>query len=221
MSDPTPTAKIRLALVDDHKLLLSGLSAWIRDAADDIELAIVATSWPELLTHPNFPVDIVLLDLDLKDQIPVPLKISMLNTAKVKTVLMSAYSNPQLVRDGLDAGALGYLIKSEDVADMISAVRGAMRGEAHISSELQNTLSSNDSAPRLAEQERRVMAMYAQGKSIKNIAFDLNITEETTKSYLKRLREKYRNAGIDIGTKVALRKQAIFDGIIMPSDYDF
>src|SRR5690606_19233795 len=106
VSEVSPPPKIRLALVDDHKLLLSGLSAWIRDAADDIELAIVATSWTELLTHPNFPVDIVLLDLDLKDQIPVPLKISMLNTAKVKTVLMSAYSNPQLVRDGLDAGAL-------------------------------------------------------------------------------------------------------------------
>ncbi|MGB3413292.1 MAG: response regulator transcription factor [Microbacteriaceae bacterium] len=209
---------IRLALVDDHKLLLSGLSAWIRDAADDIELAIIATSWPELLTHPNFPVDIVLLDLDLKDQIPITLKISMLNTAKVKTVLMSAYSNPTLVREGLQAGALGYLVKSEDAADMVAAIRGAMRGQSYISSELQNSLSETGITPRLAEQERKVMAMYANGKPIKNIAFELNITEETTKSYLKRLREKYRNAGIDIGTKVSLRKQAILDGIILPEN---
>jgi DNA-binding CsgD family transcriptional regulator len=46
----------------------------------------------------------------------------------------------------------------------------------------------------------------------------LSISEETAKSYLKRIREKYRVAGIDVGTKVALRKRAIEDGILIESE---
>ena len=56
----------------------------------------------------------MLLDLDLKDNIPVALKISTLKTTGVKVVLMSTYSEPNVVREALAAGALGYLVKSED-----------------------------------------------------------------------------------------------------------
>ena len=59
------------------------------------------------------------------------------------------------------------------------------------------------------------MALYAAGEPVKMVAESLGISDETAKSYLKRIREKYRNAGIDVGTKVALRKRAILDGIIV------
>jgi DNA-binding CsgD family transcriptional regulator len=53
---------------------------------------------------------------------------------------------------------------------------------------------------------------------VKSVAFELGISEETAKSYLKRIREKYRVVGIDVGTKVALRKRAIHDGILIETD---
>jgi DNA-binding NarL/FixJ family response regulator len=52
---------------------------------------------------------------------------------------------------------------------------------------------------------------------VKSVAYKLGISEETAKSYLKRIREKYRAYGIDVGTKVGLRMQAIQDGIIIGS----
>ena len=70
----------------------------------------------------------------------------------------------------------------------------------------------------LSAQERRVMALYGAGQPVKAVAFQLGISEETAKSYLKRIREKYRVAGFDVGTKVALRKRAILDGILLQSD---
>jgi DNA-binding CsgD family transcriptional regulator len=135
-------APIRLALVDDHKMLLGALTEWIRNAADDISMVAAVTTWPELLTHPEFPV--VSAELDLA-----------LNAA--------------------DVGG----------------------------------------APKLSAQERRVMALYGGGEPVKSVAYQLGISEETAKSYLKRIREKYRVAGIDVGTKVALRKRAIQDGILI------
>jgi two-component system, NarL family, uhpT operon response regulator UhpA len=209
--------RIRLAIVDDHRMLLGALTEWIRNAAPDIDMVAAVASWPELLTHPEFPVDVVLLDLDLKDNIPVSLKISTLKTTGVRTVLMSTYSEPNVVREALAAGALGYLVKSEDAGMIVEAIRAAAEGESFVSAELDLALNSGEvgGAPKLSAQERRVMALYGGGEPVKAVAFQLGISEETAKSYLKRIREKYRVAGIDVGTKVALRKRAIQDGILL------
>ena len=217
MPSDTP---IRLAVVDDHKMLLGALTEWIRGAATDIELVAAVASWPELLTHPQFPVDVVLLDVDLKDNLPISLKISTLKTTGVKTVLMSTYSEPNLVREALGAGALGYLVKTEDAEMIVEAIRVASKGESYISAELDLALNAADvgGAPKLSAQERRVMALYGGGEPVKSVAYQLDISEETAKSYLKRIREKYRVAGIDVGTKVALRKRAIQDGILLQTD---
>lgn len=217
---PPASNPIRLAIIDDHKMLLGALTEWIRTAADDITMVAALSTWPELLTHPEFPVDVVLLDLDLKDNIPISLKISTLKTTGVKTVLMSTYSEPNLVREALAAGALGYLVKSEDASMIVEAIRAAAQGEPFVSAELDLALNSGEvgGSPKLSAQERRVMALYGGGEPVKAVAYQLGISEETAKSYLKRIREKYRIAGIDVGTKVALRKQAISDGILVDGD---
>ncbi|MCW4386617.1 response regulator transcription factor [Salinibacterium sp. SYSU T00001] len=211
---------LNLAIVDDHKMLLGALTEWIRSAAPDINLVAAVSSWPELLTHPQFPVDVVLLDLDLKDNLPISLKISTLKTTGVKTVLMSTYSEPNVVREALAAGALGYLVKTEDASMIVEAIRAASNDESFISAELDLAINQTEvgGAPKLSAQERRVMALYGGGEPVKAVAYQLGISEETAKSYLKRIREKYRIAGIDVGTKVALRKRAIADGILLRSD---
>ncbi|TBN58486.1 response regulator transcription factor [Glaciihabitans arcticus] len=211
--------RIRLAIVDDHRMILGALTEWIK-SAQDIEMVAALPSWPELLSHPAFPVDVVLLDLDLKDNIPISLKISTLKTMAVRVVLMSTYSEPNVVREALAAGALGYLVKTEEADMIVEAIRSAHRGEAFISAELDLALNSGEigGAPKLSAQERRVMALYGGGEPVKAVAFQLSISEETAKSYLKRIREKYRVAGFDVGTKVALRKRAIEDGILIETD---
>jgi two-component system, NarL family, uhpT operon response regulator UhpA len=201
-------------------MLLGALTEWIRNAAPDIDMVAAVASWPELLTSPAFPVDVVLLDLDLKDNIPVSLKISTLKTTGVRVVLMSTYSEPNVVREALAAGALGYLVKSEDASMIVEAIRAANEGESFVSAELDLALNSGEvgGAPKLSAQERRVMALYGGGEPVKAVAYQLGISEETAKSYLKRIREKYRVAGIDVGTKVALRKRAIQDGILLQTE---
>ncbi|MFE5672501.1 response regulator [Agromyces sp. NPDC056523] len=217
MADLEPS-RIRLAIVDDHRMLLGALSEWLRGAASDIDLVAAVPSWSELLAHPEFPVDVVLLDLDLRDNIPISIKLSTLKSAGVRTMLMSTYSEPAVVREALGAGALGYLVKSEPVETIVEALRAAQRGESYLSRELEDALDDDGAAPRLSAQERRVMALYGAGQPVKAVAFQLGISEETAKSYLKRIREKYRLAGYDVGTKVALRKRAIADGILLQSE---
>ncbi|TQO19085.1 LuxR family two component transcriptional regulator [Rhodoglobus vestalii] len=214
------TKHIRLAIVDDHRMLLGALTEWIRKAAADIDMVVAVPTWPELTIHPEFPVDVVLLDLDLKDNIPVSLKINTLKSMGVSVVLMSTYSEPNVVREALAAGALGYLVKSEDADMIVEAIRAAAKGESFVSAELDLALNAKEigGAPKLSAQERRVMALYGGGEPVKSVAYQLSISEETAKSYLKRIREKYRVAGFDVGTKVALRKRALEDGILVETD---
>ncbi len=207
--------RIRLALVDDHRMLLTALSEWIRGAADDIELVAAVSTWPELLAHPQFPVDAVLLDLDLRDDLPVSVKLRALDTVGVKTVLMSTYSEPAVVRDALAAGAAGYIVKSEQAETIVLAIRAAIAGETFVSPRLRAQLDTVPELPQLTTQERQVMALYSTGESAKRIATVLSISEQTAKSHLKRIRARYLAAGIDIGTKVALREQAIRGGLIV------
>jgi DNA-binding NarL/FixJ family response regulator len=103
---------------------------------------------------------------------------------------------------------------------IVEAIRAASKGESFISAELDLALNAGEagSAPKLSAQERRVMALYGAGEPVKAVAFQLGISDETAKSYLKRIREKYRVAGYDVGTKVALRKRAIQDGILLQND---
>jgi DNA-binding NarL/FixJ family response regulator len=201
-------------------MLLGALTEWIRNAASDISMVAAVATWPELITHPEFPVDVVLLDLDLKDNIPISLKINTLKTTGVRVVLMSTYSEPNVVREALASGALGYLVKSEDAGMIVEAIRAAAKGESFVSAELDLALNSGEigGSPKLSAQERRVMALYGGGEPVKAVAYQLSISEETAKSYLKRIREKYRVAGFDVGTKVALRKRAIEDGILVEAD---
>lgn len=213
--ESTPT---RIAIVDDHRMLLSALTHWIESASPDISVAVTAASWAELLASREFPVDVVLLDVDLKDQIPLALKLSTLSSIGVIALLMSTYSEPALVRESFAAGARGYVVKSEPIESIVAAIRTAARGSSYLSPELEVALVAHPHSPRLSAQERRVMALYGAGETVKTVANRLNISEETAKSYLKRIREKYRAVGHDVGTKVALRRRAINDGILFETD---
>ena len=106
---------ISLGIVDDHQVLLDGLGAWIRAQADDIEVAVACPSWAGLLANPRYPVDVVLLDLELGDALPPAVKIATLLLAGVTTVVVSTYAEPALVRECISAGALGFVELVEEV----------------------------------------------------------------------------------------------------------
>ena len=93
---------IRLAIVDDHRMLLGALTEWIRGAASDIEMVAAVPTWSELLAHPEFPVDVVLLDLDLQATTsPSRSSSRRCKSTGVQTMLMSTYSEPAVVREAL------------------------------------------------------------------------------------------------------------------------
>jgi DNA-binding NarL/FixJ family response regulator len=115
---------------------------------------------------------------------------------------------------------LGYLPKSEPAAEMIRAAQHAGRGESYVTPILAALLVADREGdldvgvPQLSPQELRALTLYASGLAMKNVAGRLNVTYETAKSYVDRVREKYEQAGRGARTKVELYQRAVEDGFL-------
>lgn len=209
---------IAVGIVDGHQVLLDGLSAWLSTHSDDIEVEIACRTWHGLINHQRYPVDVVLMDLELGDGLPAAVKIATLRMTGVATVVVSTSVEPALVRECISAGALGFVPKSDDASAILDAVRAAHRGETYLSASVAAALVRDDrhgvSAPKLSEQERRVLVLYASGLPMKSVARRLDVGYETAKSYLGRVREKYAECGRDAHSKIDLRRRAVEDGLI-------
>jgi two-component system, NarL family, uhpT operon response regulator UhpA len=216
------TPAVRIAIVDDHQMVLAGLRAWLEAATSDVTVAITVSNWPDLLLHPDFPVDVALLDIDLGDGIPASLKIAMLRSSGVAVVVISTLADPTHVRECVAAGALGYVPKSEPADEIINAVRAAARGDAYMTSALAEMLVASEDAegvrasraPALTPQELRVLVLYASGLPMKSVARRLGISYDTAKGYIDQVREKYALAGREARTKLDLRQRAAQDGLL-------
>jgi two-component system uhpT operon response regulator UhpA len=212
-----PPPRIRVAVVDDHPVVLSGVRVWLERTDSLVTVACAVPSWSELLFHPAFPVDVVLLDLDLGDGIPASVKIATLRAANVAVVVVSAFGESRNVTACLSAGALAFVPKTECADHLLDAVRCAAAGRPHLIPETAAALVPDGEgplAPALSPQERRALILYASGLPMKSVARRLDISFETAKCYVDRVREKYEKTGREARTKIELRRRAVEDGLL-------
>ena len=204
---------IRVAVVDDHRMVLEGIAARL-EFQQNLSVVVCEPTWVGLLAHPEFPVDVVVLDLHLKDQISIGTKLRTLSTVGAHTVVISRHADAASIYLAIQAGAKGFVPKTETTDELVRAIESAAHGLAYQSATVRVAMSALDgvAAPPLGRQERRALMLYSAGRSIREVATAMGATDDTVKSYIKRARRKYRSAGIDLGTKVLLRSHAELEG---------
>jgi two-component system, NarL family, uhpT operon response regulator UhpA len=187
---------IRLAIVDDQQMVLSALKAWLGQAEAGIG---------------------VVMDLDLRDGIPAPVKISTLRQAGVAVIMISNLADPARIKACLAAGAASYLPKSEPAEEILRAVSAAASGQAYTNPSLAALLVEDqevraEATPALSPQELRALTLYASGLPLKSVAWRLGVTVYTAKGYIDRVRQKYADVGREARTKLELHLRAVEDG---------
>ena len=210
--------RIRVALVDDHRLLVEGLAARLSAPRAHIEVVAALTDWDGLLEHPAFPVDVVVVEFALEDEVPFEAKVQHLGELGIAAIALARNRDAATVHAALTAGALTLVPKSEPADQLVAAVHAAADGRAYHSPAVQEALDAwaNRADPNLGRQELLALQLYAQGRSVHEVAVHMATTDQTAKSYIKRGRRKYRMAGVDLGTKVLLRRHALREGWIPP-----
>jgi len=127
---------------------------------------------------------VVLLDIDLGDGTTVERNVAAILGAGPAVLVLSAADKPLPVRAAMRAGALGYVLKSEETARVRAAIKAVAAGQDWISPRLAYILATDDAAdrPALSPQESRALRLYATGMPMKSVARRMGISEETGSS---------------------------------------
>ena len=204
---------VRVAAVDDDRLLLDGLTSCLADRQDVVLVAVTGTV-DELLALDEGP-DVVMLDLQLKDGSDPVDNVARLVAAGGRVMVVSSHTDREYVIATTSAGADGYVTKNHDVSALIEAICEVAAGGMAYSPELAYCWARDKrpERPKLSEQEERVLVAYASGATLDAAARAAGIKVGTAKVYLDRIKAKYRQANRPAQTKLELAERIREDGL--------
>jgi two-component system, NarL family, invasion response regulator UvrY len=189
---------IRVMIADDHVVVRMGLSQII--AADtDMFIAGEAASGYELLDllRPS-SADVIVLDINMPGLNGLDtLQILKRDHPQIGVIIMSMHSEEQYAVRALKAGASGYMSKEAAVDDLIQAIKVVFTGKKYISPKIAELLADHIGANtadqphlRLSNRELQVFQLLADGRTVGQIAEDLNLSVKTISTYRTRILEK-------------------------------
>lgn len=185
---PSP---VRILLVDDHFVVRSGLAASL-GLEDDLQVVAEAGSAAEALTAcAAHTPDVVIMDLQLGEVNGITCT-EQLGQAHpgIRIMVFSSFARDEDVYRAIRAGALGYLQKSAPREDLLKAIRTVATGKRYLPGDIAQRLAERLGRPEPSPREREVLAQMARGRSNKEIAAALGLSEETVKRHVSNLLEK-------------------------------
>jgi NarL family two-component system response regulator LiaR len=184
---------IRLLLVDDHGIVRAGLRLYLQ-GQPDLEVVGEAGNGASAIERAQELVpDVVLMDLQMPgtDGVEATRRIRAAQPG-IEVVVLTTFIDHATISAAIQAGAIGYVLKDVPPGELAEAVRAAARGEVHLAPAVQRTLMHAVAHPHqtvpsqqaLTERERTVLALLAAGRSNKEIARQLSVTERTVKGHV-------------------------------------
>jgi NarL family two-component system response regulator LiaR len=214
MTVSTPP-KIRVLLVDDHTMVRKGLSLFLR-AFDDLEMAGEADGGAAAirLCGEILP-DVVLMDMFMPDMDGVTATQAICQQyPQVRVIALTSFKEGELVRNALEAGAIGYLLKDVSADELARAIRAAHSGRATLSPEAAQALVEQANQPPaldldLTEREREVLALMVEGLNNTQIAGRLTVSPSTIKSHVSNILSKFGVSSRTEAVTLALRNDLV------------
>ncbi|HWL26221.1 MAG TPA: response regulator transcription factor [Ureibacillus sp.] len=190
---------IRVLIADDHHVVRRGLIVFLK-TQKDIEVVGEAKNGLEAVELVEIlQPDIVLMDLVMPEMngIQATKKIKA-NWPKIEVLMLTSFSDKDHVLPALEAGAAGYQLKDIEPDDLVNSIRKTMRGESIMhpvaTTTLQEKIHEDENLPHiknpLTPREQDVLAELTKGKSNREIASSLFVTEKTVKTHISNIFNK-------------------------------
>ena len=201
---------IRILCVDDHPLLLDGVAALI-GTQPDMKLVSEATSGIEAVRQFRATLpDVTLMDMQMGEMNGVD-AIGAIRTEWpwAKIIVLSTFGGDAMAQRALKAGAQAYLLKGLVRGELLDTIRLVHGGAKRIQAEVASSIATHVAEKDLTDRELEVLGLIADGKSNKQIAYNLSINEETAKTHVKNILAKLHASDRTHAVTLALRRGII------------
>ncbi len=197
----TMSSKIRVLIADDHAIIRQGLKQILSDT-EDLEVVAEADGGVKALqVLRNTQCDVVLMDVSMPDRNGIDtLKLVRKEFPRLPVLILSMHPEEQYAVRALRAGAAGYLSKQGAPEQLVTAILGNVAAgkkyvSAAVAEELANVIGEDVERPpheKLSDREYQTLCMISSGKTLTQIAEQLNLSVKTVSVYRARLLEKMK-----------------------------
>ena len=204
------TGTIRVVLADDHDLVRSGIKALL-STVDGVEVIAEARNGNELLQLlETVQPDVVMTDISMPGMDGITAIAEIHNRhPEVRVIVLSMYDTVDFVKRAVANGACGYLMKDAPPFELEQALRSVMATGSYFSAAVAQRLlqpSEPTVDDELTTRQVEILTLIAQGKSAKEIAFELGLSPKTVDVHRARIMERLRLNDIASLTRYAVRK---------------
>lgn len=217
---PGPFARakpLRILLADDHAIFRQGVRSLLEREGFEI-VAEAGDGQEAIRLAKEASPDVAILDLAMPgingtDAAPKIADVS----PQTRMILLTMYSEEPCIASALQAGMMGYVLKSQSATDLVQAIREVVAGGMYLSPGVSQSIARaylnkhDSSASSLTSRESQVLRLVAEGKTTREVAESLGISVKTAESHRTRIMGK-----LDIHDTAGLVRYAIRQGVIQP-----
>jgi two-component system, NarL family, response regulator LiaR len=210
-----PSQPIRVMLVDDHPMVRRGLATFLK-VFDDLQLAGEAESGEDAIKIcAEVLPDVILMDMVLPRMTGAAATHAIRQRfPQVQVIALTSYKEGELIKNALESGAIGYLLKDVSAEELAQAIRAANAGRATLSPEVAQSLVQTTNQPPapgldLTEREREVLTLMIEGLNNTQIAGRLTVSPSTIKSHVSNILSKLNVTSRTEAVTLALRHKVI------------
>ncbi len=206
---------LRVMIVEDHALVRAGMRALLQKIGGIEVVADVGDGWEALKAVQANAPDLILMDIAMPglNGLDATSRI-MKEASSTRVILLSMYANEEYLRQALQVGALGYLLKGAELAELELAIRTVSRGETYLTPavakyavDVYRNKSGEPSSPlaRLSGRQREILQLIAEGCTTKDIAQRLNLSVKTVETHRAQLMERLEIHDVPGLVRLAIR----------------
>ncbi|MCB1789681.1 MAG: response regulator transcription factor [Gammaproteobacteria bacterium] len=215
--------KTRIMIVDDHKIVREGLRKLIEDDGSFQVVGEAGNGRDGIRLARQLQPQIVIMDVAMHEMNGIEATRQLLaNQPDVRVLALSMHSDSRFVKQMLEAGALGYLLKDDAFEEIVTALRSLVVGRMYVSPQASGGIlqdlamgqvsAGQDGSP-LTAREKETLQLIAEGHSTAEIAERLFVSVKTVETHRKKIMDK-----LDMHSIAELTKYAIREGITSLDD---
>jgi len=206
---------IRVMLVDDHTMVRRGLATFLKVYEDLLLVGEAETGEAAVQLCAKVLPDVILMDMFLPAMDGAATTYAIRQRyPQIQIIVLTSFKEGKLIKNALEAGAIGYLLKDVSADDLVRAIRAAHAGRATLSPEAAQALVEESNLPPapgldLTEREREVLTLMIEGLNNVQIAGRLTVSPSTIKSHVSNILSKLEVKSRTEAVTLALRNKIV------------